>query len=237
MSTTGYEQINARVVIDAKEKLTRVNAIKPSRTPAIAPEVTEVTTRQRSSALGLLGSAGFGSPFIKAKFSGHLGVESSSYLEMINYGSRITQGDRDGVVWWGFNIDDPYEQEAGKELLDTLPSAEFEFLGKNASLPARLRVEVSSCWSLISSIENRQSWLQAIIGLAKPKGLSYSNLCQIVHLEMPSTLLGDCEYKSITDVTQSGCHTQVQLFEGSHSVHITPSILFLDEPVPPDPGR
>ena len=233
----GYEQVHARVVIDAKEELTRVDAIKPSRTPAIGLESTEVTTRQSSSALGFSGSSGFGSPSIKGMFSGHLGAESSSHLETRNYGSRITQGDSDGVVWWGFNIDDPHEQEAGKELLDTLPSAEFEFLGKNASLPPRLHVEVASCWSLISSIENRQSWIQALIGLAKPKGLSYSNLCQIVQLEIPNTLLEDCEYKSLTDVMQSGCHTQVQLFEGSDLVCITPSVLFLDEPVPPDSVR
>ena len=232
----GYEQVHARVMIDTKKELTRVDAIKPSRTPAIGLESTEVTTRQSSSALGFSGSAGFSSPSIKGVFSGHLGAESSSYLETRNYGSRITQGDSYGVVWWGFNIDDPHAQEAGIELLDTLPSAEFEFLGKNASLPARLHVEVVSCWSLISSLENRQSWIQAFIGLAKPKGLSYSNLCQIVQLEIPSTLLEDCEYMSLTHVTQSGCHTQVKL-EGSHPVHVTPSIVFLDGPVPPDSGR
>ena len=54
-------------------------------------------------------------------------------------------------------MDDPHAQGAGVELLDTLPSAEFEILGKNASLPARLHVEVVSCWSLISSCENKQS--------------------------------------------------------------------------------
>ena len=220
--------------IDTKEELTRVDAIEPSRTPARGLETTEVATQQSRSALGFSGSAGpFSSPSTGATFSGHLGAESSSYLETRNYGSRITQGDSYGVVWWGFNVDDPHEQEAGKELLDTLPTAEFEFLGKNASLPARVHVEVSSCWSLISSIENRQSWLQALVGLAKPKGLSYSNLCQIVRLEIPSMLLEKCEYMSLTHVTQSGCHTQVRLSEGSNSVHITPSVLFLDGPVPP----
>jgi hypothetical protein len=223
------------VVIDAKEELTRVDAIKPSRTPAIGPESTEVTARQ--SAHGLSGSVGFGSPPIKAMFSGHLGAESSWHLERRNYGSRITQGDRDGVVWWGFNIDDPHEQEAGKELfLDTLPSAEFEFLGKKASHPAQMHLEVTSCWSLISSTENRLSWLQALVGLAKAKGLSYSNLCQMVRLEIPSTLLEDYEYKSLTDVKQSGCLTQHKLFEGPDSVHITPSVLILNMPVPPDSG-
>ena len=128
--TTGYEQVHARVVIDAKEELTRVDAIKPSRTLAIGPESTEVTTRQSSSALGFSGSAGFGSPSIKAMLSGHLGAESSSSMETRNYGSRITQGDSDGVFWWGSNVDDPHEQEAGIELFDTLPSAEFEFLEK-----------------------------------------------------------------------------------------------------------
>jgi hypothetical protein len=224
------------VVIDAKEELTRVDAVKPSRTPAVGLESTEVTTRQSSSALGFSGSARFGSPSIKAMFSGHLGAESSSCLETRSYGSRITQGDSYGVIWWGFNIDDPHAQEADIELLDTLPSAEFQFLGKTASLPARLHVEVVSCWSLISSIENRPSWIQALIGLTKPKGLLYSNLCQIVQLEIPSTLLEDYEYMSLTHVTQSGCHTQVKL-EGSHPVDVTPSVMFLDGPVPPDSGR
>ena len=128
-----------------------MDAIKPSRTLVIGPESTEVTTRQSSSALGFSGSAGFGSPSIKAMLSGHLGAESSAYMETRNYGSRITQGDSDGVVWWGFNVDDPHEQEAGIELLDTLPSAEFEFLGKNASLPTQLHVEVASCWSLFQA--------------------------------------------------------------------------------------
>ena len=226
------------MVIDTKKELTSVDSIKPCRTPAIGPESTEVTTRQSSSALGFSGSAGLGSPSIKAMFSGHLGTKSLSHLETRNYGSRITQGDSDGIVWWRFNIDDPNEREAGKELfLDTLPSAEIEFLGENASLPARVHVQVTSCWSLISSTENRQSWLQALIGLAKRKGLSYSNLCQMVQLEIPSTLLKTCRYMSHTDVTQSGCHTQVKLFEGSDSAQITPSILFLDGPVPPDSGR
>ena len=87
--TTGYEQIqrlvHARLVIDAKEELTRVDAIKPSRTPAIGLESTEVTTRQSRSTLSFSGSAGFGSPSIKTMFSGHVGAESSSYLETRNY--------------------------------------------------------------------------------------------------------------------------------------------------------
>jgi len=124
----GYEQVHARVMIDTKEELTRVDAIKPSRTPAIGLESTEVTTRQSSSALGFSGSAGFSSPSIKGVFSGHLGAESSSYLETRNYGSRITQGDSYGVVWWGFNIDDPHAQEAGIELLDTLQAQSLSSL-------------------------------------------------------------------------------------------------------------
>ena len=59
----------------------------------------------------------------------------------------------------------------------------------------------------------------------RAKGVSYSSL--------PRTLLEGCEYKSLTDVMQSGRQrSQVELLEGSHdSVHITPSILFLDKPV------
>jgi len=229
-STTGYKQIYTRVLIDAKENLTRVDAIKPSRTPARGPESTEVTTRQSSSALGFLGSAGLGSAPINAKFSGHLGAESLSSLEMRNYGSRITQGDRNGVVWWGFNIDDPYEQEDGKELLDTLPSVELEFFGENASLPGRLHVEVASVWSFIPSIKNKKFQKPEWIRLGKPAGLSYSNLCQIVQLEIPSMLLENCEYKSLTEMKPSGEYdTQVEHFAGRHSVHITPSVGFLHD--------
>ena len=225
-STTGYKQIYARVLIDAKQKLTRVDAIKPSRTPARGPESAEVTTRRSSSALGFLGSTGLSLPSISAKFSGHLGAESSSSLEMRNYGSRITQGDRNGVVWWGFNIDDPYEQEDGKELLEGLPSVELEFFGGNASLPARLHVEVASVWSLIPSIKNKKFHKTEWIRLGKPAGLSYSNLCQIVQLEIPSILLENCDYKSLMEMKPSGKYdTQVEHFKGH--VEFTPSVGFL----------
>ena len=63
-----------------------------------------------------------------------------------------------------------------------------------------------SCWSLISSF--KKSWIQALIELAKLQGLSYTNLCQIVNLEIPSTLLEVCKYMSLTHVTRSGCHPQ-----------------------------
>lgn len=75
-----------------------------------------------------------------------------------------------------------------------------------------------------------------MIGLAKPKGLSYCNLCQIVQLEIPSTLLDDYEYMSLTHVKQSGCHMQVEL-EGSHPVHVAPAVVFLNGPVPPDSDK
>ena len=65
--------------------------------------------------------------------------------------------------------------------------------------------------------------MQALIKLAKPQGLSYTNLCQIVNLEIPSTLLEVCEYMSLTHVTRSGCHPQVK-FEESHPICLIPSV-------------
>ena len=41
---------------------------------------------------------------------------------------------------------------------------------------------------------------------------------------------------SLTHVTQSGCHPQVKL-EESNPLRITPSVAFLDGPVPPDSSR
>ena len=224
--TMGYEQIYARVVIDTKEELTEVCAVKPSRTPKIGPGSTEVETQQSSSALDFSGLS------IQPILSGHLGTESFSYL-IRNHGSRITQGDGDGVIWWGFDIDDPHERGAGKELLDILPSVEFEFIGENASLPEWLHVEVASVWSLISSNKlKKQSW-QELINVAKPKGLSHSNLCQIVQLEIPSVLLKNCKYKSIIEVPSRDPTPDIKLFRGSDLVRINTSVRFSDGPVPP----
>ena len=209
-------------MIDAKEKLTRMEGIKPVQTPAIGPKSTEVTTRRSSSALGF-SSSSVGSPSIKAMFSG----ESSSYLVMTKYGSRITQGDKDGLVWWGFNVDDPNEREAGKEL-NTLPTVEFEFYKENASLPAQLHVEVASVWTLIPSNKNK---LQELIRMAKPKGLSYSNLCQVVQLQIPSTLLEDCHYKSLTDMLPSGNDRPPQVEHEAPHLVIAPSVGSVDRPV------
>lgn len=112
-TTVSYEQVHAIMVMDAKEELKRVDVIKPPQTPAICFKSTGVTTRQSSSILGFSSSVVFGSPFMKAMVSGHLGAESLSYLEMRNYGSWITQCNSHGVVWWGLNIDDPHAQESG----------------------------------------------------------------------------------------------------------------------------
>ena len=84
--------------------------------------------------------------------------ETSSSAEVKKFTSRITQFDRRGVVLWGFSIDDPYERERGVGLNeDTLPSVEFEFLGDGAPPPPPelFRVEVTSCWSLISGNKRR----------------------------------------------------------------------------------
>ena len=134
--------------IDTKNEATRVESFRPYPTPKITPGSTEITTGRRGSAVGLSGSVGFPSTY--GTVSGHVGTSSSSYLvETRNYGTRITQGESDGKVWWGFNIDDLHEREAGKDLHDILPRVELVFMGDNASLPEQLHVEVASFWSLV----------------------------------------------------------------------------------------
>ena len=128
--------------------------------------------------------------------------ETSSSAEVKKFTSRITQFDRRGVVLWGFSIDDPYERERGVGLNeDTLPSVEFEFLGDGAPPPPPelFRIEVTSCWSLISGSKRRApSWFSQP---GRPKAPSHSVLCQVVVLEIPTRRLSESsEYVATLDV-------------------------------------
>jgi len=70
--------------------------------------------------------------------------------------SAVTEDYSDGVVSWGFCVDDAHERQAGIGFgaHRTLPSVNFKFYGMTDSdppppPPKRFDVLVKSCWSLI----------------------------------------------------------------------------------------
>jgi hypothetical protein len=50
------------------------------------------------------------------------------------------------------------------------------------------------------------------------KSPAYSNLCQVVRLDMPSELTKRSHHMSLTKVRRSGCHLKVML-EGLHKIN------------------
>jgi hypothetical protein len=209
--------------------------IKPLRTAALDREIKETSTGKDTQAT-LRGIAG--------TMSGILGVptttlgltgtttqtrEMSLSSERKQFSSRITQQGRLGVVWWGFNIDDPNEREGGIEISDTtLPSVEFEFLGASdipPPLPGHVCIEVASYWSIIRSSGNDHSWIQKLLSTAS-KTRSYSTLCLVVTLKVPSTLTKRSAYKATLHVNtgyKSGYNFMVRR---PGSVEVEPLIRF-----------
>ena len=121
--------------------------------------------------------------------------------ESTKHHSRITEDYSDGVVSWGFCVDDTRERETGIRFgaHRALPSVNFKFYGMSDSVPPppppkRLDVLVKSCWSLIprADCSRDAAWVSLSKGLFPRLPAcevpSYSNFCQVVILEVPSDL-------------------------------------------------
>jgi hypothetical protein len=136
--------------------------------------------------------------------------EETTGSEKKRYTSRITQQEVHGVVWWGFNIDDPNEREDGIDMPDDiLPAVHFNFVG-NSKIPApppeRMDIVIASYWSIIPRSEPKSTWIRKLLHLTKSSGntqqaISYSNLLQIVALEtVPSDLPEQSHYNADVQV-------------------------------------
>ena len=139
--------------------------------------------------------------------------ELSSTKEVKVFNSKITQKDYNGAIWWEFIVDDPNQQQQGLDLqeLGTLPYVCCTFVGSSDDVPPPAApdlfgVEIMSCWSLIPSKSNPisllASWLAFGNSEVKPP-TPYSNLCQIMLLDLPSQLPEDSYYKAVAKATPS----------------------------------
>ena len=132
----GYEQIHIRVEIDAKQELAHVNVIKPFQSRASDREIKEITGSKRQSAVTLGGAAGLIKPSATLALSGSRANEASLSTEVKMLGSRVKQGNDDGVAWWEFWVDDAHEREAGLKFQEeALPEVAFEFIGESDGAP------------------------------------------------------------------------------------------------------
>lgn len=181
-----YEQVYAGVEIDAKDEYTEIEVLQPL-TPGFNQATQEITAEKGTMGGTVVHSVA--------------AVLPSSSTESTKPHSRITEDYSDGVVSWGFCVDDTHERQTGIRFgaHRALPSVNFKFYGMSDSdppppPPKRFDVLVKSCWSLIPpancSIES--AWVPMskglFPGLPAYEVLSYSNFCQFVILEVPSDL-------------------------------------------------
>ena len=116
------------------------------------------------------------------------GEQSTSTENTVNV-SRIIQTDIGPVTSWAFHIADPFEQEAGLTLSpEKLPFACFKFQRETpAPLPKCLNIEISTYWSFLSP-HGGSPWMRS------DGAPSFSNLCKIITLDVPSDLQGSHIY-------------------------------------------
>jgi len=210
-----YHLAHFRAEINTREELTKFKNIKPASTRAVDSE-TKVVEENKQTLAATLGST-FGISGLKPtglfSISGTKTKELSSAKELKVFNSRIIQKNHDGAVWWEFIVDDPYQQQQGLDMqeLGTLPCVSCTFVESSddappPSAPDLFGVEVMSCWSLIPSKSNPlsvlASWLALGSSEVKPP-TPYSNLCQIMLLDLPSQLSKNSYYKAVAKATPS----------------------------------
>lgn len=138
--------------------------------------------------------------------------QNTSGSERTRNTSGISQQNMGGVIWWSFSVDDLKAQWEGTEITNEkdLPAVEFEFVGVDdipASPPDTTEVEVLSYWSILSG-ENTGNRLKKALAL---KMGSYSNICQIIAMHIPSNLTTRCVYVASQNVYPGGPGSEVEL--------------------------
>lgn len=168
-----YDQVYAGVEIDAKDVYTEIEVLRP-----LCQASQEITADKVTTDGTVVCSAA--------------AVLPSSSKESTKHRCSITEDYSDGVVSWGFCVDDPHERQTGIGFgaHRALPSVNFKFYGMTDSSPPppppnRFDVLVKSCWSLIP-IDSAWVSKGLLPGLTAYEVPSYSNFCQVAILEVPS---------------------------------------------------
>ena len=184
-----YRHFQVGVEIDANERHTFITKIRPVSTSKYNPESKVSHTSKKAWNVLASASLNFLKPQGTIGASGSRTGEQSTATEKTTRISRIIQRDIRQNISWSFHIADPFDQETGVTLSpEKLPRAHFEFLGKTpAPPPDRLTLEILTYWSLLSPHRGG-------VWLIPEDTPSFSNLCKIITLDLPSNLQGPHKY-------------------------------------------
>ncbi|KAF8816173.1 hypothetical protein BYT27DRAFT_7128093 [Phlegmacium glaucopus] len=225
-----YEQYHVKVEINANDENTDIDVLQPSKTPDCHHETTE-TTANHVITNGTLGGSLAVMPTTLLSASRSKQTSSSTAREFKKYSSKITQRDSDGIVSWGFDVDDTIERQTGIVFggYRALPSVDFRFYGTSdyglpPPPPEHFDVTIRSSWSLASPSRKKShttsGWISSI---KKSKVPLYSNLYQFVKLQLPSDQLQETFYKSVTVVAVNQSSTKT-VYERPALYKITPTV-------------
>lgn len=182
-----YGHIHTTVIIDSQQELADITGVKPQRTPQYYKDLKLLSEKDSWTSASAV--YGISSQPQGSSHAVQMPKCSTSSQMTINI-SRINN--MDGFVAWCYHVSDGFSQVGEKAMaFDKLPQAQFEFIGKTdtpASPPDHTDVEVSTYWSVLprnGGTENSLWNWPSTFWLNKP---SYSNVCQIVTLKIPSDL-------------------------------------------------
>jgi len=206
-----YAQFYVRIIVNSKEENAGIEGIRPKRTLASEREEWQSSGNKIGQSRGMTVGLTIG-PHPQGAITGAATKtnEKTTGREKKRYTSRITEQHDDGVVEWGFDVDDLYEQERGIDMSDDiLPTVCFEFVGDRKvppPPPERMDVEISSYWSMIPRSGTESNWIQTFLNVPRSSGnaeaTSYSNICQIVALEIaPADLQPRSDYRATMHVS------------------------------------
>ena len=180
--------------MNTREEFTAIDNIKPASTPEAGRTVVEGNKHTLGSTFGISG--------IKPSLFSIFGTKTKE-CKILNSRVIHVQKDYNGAIWWDFRVDEPYERQQGLDMqeLGLLPSCTFEgtLAAPPPLAPDLFGVELMSCWSLIPPESNPLLWPAFGSSEVKPP-TPYSNLCQIMLLDLPSQLSKDFYYKAVTEV-------------------------------------
>ena len=238
-----YEQVYVGVEINANDESADIDVLQPLKGVAFDPETKVVTADSVTLSGSVGGSVGFLNPMPTMSLSGSSSRGASSSTELKKYHSRITDESSEGVVAWGYFVNDSNERESGIRFGSphrALPSVDFEFYSNiepPPPPPEHFDALVTSCWSLISpggenyTTSGWFSWLKELSQgtVAASEIPLCSNLCQIVTLKVPSRLSQRSRYRSVLEVNQSGGRVVAIPEPGLYN--IIPAVKFLNAPI------
>jgi len=226
MESAYYQLAHFRAEINTREKLTKFKKIKPASTRAFdsKSKVVEGNKQTLAATAAFTGGINGLKPTALGSISGTGAKESSSTKEVQVFNSGIIWKAYNGAISWDFTVDDPNQQQHGVVLheLGTLPCVSCIFVGSSDDVPPPpapdlFGIEVMSCWSLIPSKS---------ISVKPPT--PYSNLCQIMKLDLPSQLLKSSYYNAVAKTTPDGSFRKAFDVKRPSSHRFAPSIEFPD---------